>query len=454
MFNPLDISYYVISLGCSKNLVDSEKINASMIAAGFSQSESSDEADIIIINTCGFIQDAKEESISVIFDALDLREDENHRKSGKKKLPENKGPAGEEIFTRRVVVAGCLSQRYCHDLAHDIPEIDFLYGVVDDGFVPALCRSLNIQYNNNIIEPPRIALLPGLAYSYIKISEGCSNNCSYCAIPMIRGAHRSYDPAQVIREARHAVGAGAVELDVIAQDIASYNWEKTRLPELVDMISEIDGVRWIRLLYCHPDHCTEGIINLVRNNSKVVPYLDLPFQHVSRNILQSMGRKGDARIYRSLIDRLRNEIPEIRIRSTFMVGYPGETEENFSELLEFIEDAHLDRVGAFTYSPEENTKAALLPGKVSQKVKSNRLGKLMALQQEISGSKLREMIGRELEVLIEERVDETTYIGRTQYDAPEVDGIFYLTGMGVMINSIVRAQVTDAIEYDLFGKLP
>ena len=454
MFNPLDISYYIVSLGCSKNLVDSEKINASMISTGFSQSESSEEADIIIINTCGFIQEAKEESISVIFDAINLREDKNHRKSGRRGFPENKGPAGEEIFSRRIVVAGCLSQRYCNDLAHDIPEIDFLYGVVDDGFVPALCRSLNIQCNNGITEPPRITLFPGLAYSYIKISEGCSNNCSYCAIPMIRGAHRSYDPAQIIREARDAVEAGAIELNVIAQDVASYHWKKIKLPQMVDMISEIEGVRWIRLLYCHPDHCTEDIIRLVRNNSKVVPYLDLPFQHVSRNILQSMGRKGDARIYRSLIDRLRNEIPEIRIRSTFMVGYPGETDEDFSELMEFLKDARLDRVGAFTYSPEENTKASLLPGMISQKVKSNRLGKLMALQQEISGSKLREMIGRELDVLIEEQVDDATYTGRTQYDAPEVDGIFYLTGMGVMINSIIRAQVTDAVEYDLFGKLP
>jgi ribosomal protein S12 methylthiotransferase len=435
---PRDISYYILSLGCSKNLVDSEIVNGAMESAGFVRAAGSDEADLIVINTCGFIQDAKEESLSVIFDAIDL-------------LGDRGGSSGGPI-KRRLAVAGCLTQRYRSEIEKDIPEIDFVYGLLDEGFVPALCAALNICLEGvDACSARRRAITPGLAYSYVKIAEGCSNKCSYCAIPLIRGSHRSFDQSFIMQQAREAVSAGARELDIVAQDIGVYRHGDLDLSGLVDMISRIGGVAWIRLLYCHPDHCDDSIIALLKSNEKVVPYIDLPFQHVSARILRSMGRTGDARSYGALVERLRREVPDIRIRSTFMVGYPGESDQEYRELLSFLQSMRLDRVGAFSYSPEEDTAAALLADRVPERVKARRLSRLMALQQEISREKLQGMIGQTLPVLVEERLDDGTFMGRSCYDAPEVDGIFYLTGNVPEINTIVRARVTDAAEYDLFG---
>jgi len=435
LFYPENISYCIISLGCSKNLVDSERINAAMSAAGFVAAETSEEAGIIIINTCGFIQSAKEESLSVIFDALGIRDGSVAAPGG---------------FGRKVAAVGCLTQRYFRDIAADIPELDFVYGIYDDGFVPALCTAFDIAAQIRPIEE-RKPLTPGLSYAYIKIADGCSNNCSYCAIPLIRGPHRSFSPEFIIGDAARAVASGAKELVIVAQDIAAYRYKDTGLPELVDMIARIDGVRWIRLLYCHPDHCDGRIIGLLKSNPLVVPYIDLPFQHASARILASMGRKGSRQAYLDLVKRLREEVPGIRIRSTFMVGYPGETDGDFNELISFLKEAELDRVGAFAYSPEEGTPAAGLGETVPAKVKRRRLDRLMALQRRISARKLGEMVDREVDVLVEDRLDDGTFIGRTPYDAPEVDGIFYLTGGGAVVNSIARARVTDSVEYDLFG---
>ncbi|MBN1531701.1 MAG: 30S ribosomal protein S12 methylthiotransferase RimO [Spirochaetes bacterium] len=427
MQEPQSLSFAIISLGCSKNLVDSERVNGDMIAAGFVPAESTESADIVIINTCGFITPAKEESIGMILDAA--------------------GAEGE----RRVAVMGCLSQRYGDELTREMPEIDFIYGIPDGAFVRRLCDALGVA-------PPkrfrgrRTPLVAGLSYSFLKISEGCSNRCSYCAIPLIRGGRRPFPPGEILREARDALAGGAVELDLVAQDTASYRYGETRLPELVASLSRLRGLRWLRLLYCHPDHLSGPIIRSIAGNRRVVKYIDIPFQHASGRILRSMGRRGDAERHLALIARLRRDVPGIRIRSTFMVGYPGESDRDFAELMAFMREARIDRAGAFIYSPEEGTAAAGMGGQVPEGVKRARFRRLMTLQRRISERSLESMIGSTVRVLVEERLDAKTFIGRSEYDAPEVDGIFYLTARDAAIKSIVRARVTGAAEYDLYGE--
>ncbi|MCP4135371.1 MAG: 30S ribosomal protein S12 methylthiotransferase RimO [bacterium] len=423
-----DLLYYILSLGCSKNLVDSEKINGEMAAAGYLPAESSEDANIIIVNTCGFINSAKEESIEVILDAI------------------------EDNESARVAVVGCLTERYRHEIMADIPEIDFVYGLPDKDFVEQLSSAFSVEISakREICQKP---LIDGLGYSYIKISEGCSNNCSYCAIPLIRGGYNPYPADGILRDAETAASNGALELNIVAQDIASYRWNEYTLARLVDEISQVRGIEWIRLMYCHPDHLDDEIITLIKNNEKVVRYIDLPFQHASKNILHSMGREGDFDRYYELIQKLRDRVPGIRIRSTFMMGYPGETDADFNILIDFLKKARIDRVGGFIYSHEENTSAFGLSGQVPPGIMEERYEEFMRVQQEISFSLMEEMIGSEVAVLIEEQVDENTYLGRTEFDAPEVDGIFYLTAQDVPLNSIVRARITDAVEYDLIGEL-
>ncbi len=448
MFSSQDISFYIISLGCAKNQVDSERINGALVSAGYMQAEASEDADMIIINTCGFITEAKKESIEVIFDAIGQQ-----RAADKKNTKPFYGnnSTDKRDFGRRVVVAGCLSQRYRNEILSDIPEIDFLYGLPDGNFVEALSGALSVEIQR--VEPLREPLVPGLSYAYMKISDGCSNNCAYCAIPLIRGSQRSWSPETILEDARREAARGVKELVVVAQDISAYRWGDTGLSELTAMLDGIEGVQWIRLMYCHPDHLDDGIISIFKDVGKVVPYIDIPFQHASAPILRAMGRAGDADGYRALIGRLRDTVPDIRIRSTFMVGYPGETEKDFDELTRFIERTTLDRVGVFTYSPEEGTRAWELNDPVPAEVKNERYHRLMALQQEISARKLAAMDGAVVPVLVEERIDETAWAGRSIYDAPEVDGIFYLTAKEARINSIVKARVTGSAEYDLFGEI-
>lgn len=444
MYISSDLSFYLISLGCSKNLVDSEKINGEMLSAGFIPAEASDNSDIIIINTCGFIQPAKEEAIEVILDAVSIKESAS---SGSKFF--RHGKKEPRPFTRKVVVTGCLTKRYFSEIESEMPEIDFIYGIPDDKFVSEMCRTFDIQIGS--IVAVRKKLYNSYPYSYIKISDGCSNNCSYCAIPLIRGPHIPYSSEVILKDAETEVRNGALELNIIAQDIAVYQWGETNLVSLINEISMIEKLRWIRLLYCHPDHMTDDIINLIAENKKVVPYIDIPFQHVSRSILRSMGREGDAETYLNLVSKLRKKIPGITIRSTFMIGYPGAGEKEFRELVSFIETAKLDKVGCFVYSPEEGTAASGLPDTLSMDEKNRRLDEIMSLQADISKEKLNEKIGREIDVLVEEKIDDNTYIGRTESDAPEVDGVFYLTAGENRVNQIVRARVTDSVEYDLIG---
>ena len=421
-------AFYILSLGCSKNQCDAEKLKGALLEAGFYSSESAEDAQFVIINTCGFINDAKKESIDVILDAAELREDH----------PDIK-----------LIVTGCLSKRYFDDIKKEFPEADLVYGLIDDGLVREIEKIAGTD-NSSIITPDgRIPLEGGLAYEYIKIAEGCSNNCSYCAIPLIRGPHQSFNPDDIIKDAESAVRRGAKELIVIAQDIAAYEYKGQRLPSLLKQLAGT-GAPWIRLLYCHPDHLTDDIIAAIKDIPQVAHYIDIPFQHVSKPIVSAMNRKGDALTYMRLIEKLRKEIPDIAIRSTFMTGFPGETDAQAEELLDFIAAAKLDRVGAFTYSPEEGTKASALDD-ISAKVKNARHTRLMALQKRISAAKLQEKIGRTMRVLVEEHTGGDTWMGRSEYDAPEVDGIFFLTGSQISLHDIVAAKVTDAVEYDLEG---
>ena len=444
MFISSELSFYIISLGCSKNLVDSERINGEMVSAGFIPAETSENSDIIIINTCGFIQPAKEESIEVILDAVSIKES---GASGSKHFRHGNGE--HRSFSRKVVVTGCLSKRYFNEILSEIPEIDFLYGIPDEKFVSVMSNEFNIKTGSITVK--RKKLYNSYPYSYIKISDGCSNNCSYCAIPLIRGPHSPISAEKILKDAEAEVAGGSLELNIIAQDIAVYKWGEINLSSLINKMSGIARLRWIRLLYCHPDHITDDIINLIAGNEKVVPYIDIPFQHVSKSILKSMGRDGNINKYFDLLSRLREKIPGITVRSTFMIGYPGEGEDEFRELVHFVKTARLDKVGCFIYSPEEGTAAAGLPDTVSIDEKNRRLDQLMRVQADISREILDDKIGLELDVLVEEKIDDNTYIGRTESDAPEVDGVFYLTAGENRINDIVRAHVTDSVEYDLIG---
>lgn len=423
-------TFYIISLGCAKNQCDSERLIASLTGIGLDRADTAEQADILIINTCGFIESAKQESIEVILDAADLRD------SGK-----------------RVVVLGCLTERYREDIARDMPEIDMVYGLYDDAFAARLIERFGLTAATGGGGAHRIPLERG-AFEYIKIAEGCSNGCNYCAIPLIRGAHRSFAPELILTDAREAVSRGASELIIVAQDIAQYQHGGVELPELVNRIADIPGVRWIRLMYLHPDHITDAILNLYAAQPKVVPYIDIPFQHASAGVLKLMNRAGDAARYTALIERLRETRPDMAIRSTFMVGHPGETEDDFRILMDFLRKNRLDRVGAFMYSPEEGTVSAGFERPAPRTVKK-RYAELMETQMKISAQRMEERVGTYCEALVEERVDESTWACRTVYDAPEVDGVLYLSAPedAVSLNGIYRVHVTGSTEYDLMGEL-
>lgn len=401
-----------------------------------SASDSADESDIIIINTCGFIEDAKKESIEVIFDSLDYREKDSDKE-----------------FKVKIAAVGCFTQRYYSDIKKEIPELDFLYGNIDNKFISEMFKIFDIKYNSKESEFLRSPLIENIPFEYIKISDGCSNNCSYCAIPLIRGELKCFPADSILRDCKEALARGVKELNIIAQDTSAYNFGNYDLPKLLKEICLLEGDFWIRLLYCHPDHVTDEIIDTMAAEKKILPYIDIPFQHISEKILKSMNRSGNYNKYSLLIKKLRNKIPDIAIRTTVMVGYPGETEADFNELISFVKESKLDKLGCFTYSNEENTKAAKLSNQVDCDTAKKRYNEVMREQKKISTDILKNKIGKKIDVLIEERIDEQNFIGRSVYDAPEVDGVFYLTGVGLGVNNIVTVEVTDTIEYDLIGEI-
>ena len=419
----------LVSLGCSKNLVDSEVLLRQFQLNGLEIINNPKKADYIVINTCGFINDAKDESIRAILEAVDLK------KSGKAK---------------KVVVMGCLSERYKSELAEEIPEVDAYFGVTD---YKGVLNELGLDLKKELLGE-RLITTPK-HFAYLKISEGCDNPCSFCAIPFMRGKHKSKPIEQILSEAEYLAQNGAKELIIIAQDSTYYGLDlygSRELAKLLKELTKVDGIEWIRLLYAFPAKFPEEILDVIAEEEKICKYIDIPFQHISDKVLKSMQRGITKRRTYELIELIRNKIPDVAIRTTLIVGYPEEGEEEFRELVDFVKDVKFDRLGVFTYSQEENTKAFDLGDPIPQKEKEERRHEILRIQKEISYWKNHERVGSRLKVLIDEEIDQKVYLGRTQWDAPEVDN-------GVIINAkwplepgkFYKVEIDDALEFDLLG---
>ncbi len=441
----------LISLGCTKNLVDSEKILGRLAQGGATFCQEPAAADVLIINTCGFIKEAKEESVETILQMARLK----------------------EARLKKLIVTGCLAERYQKELVRDIPEIDHVVGLESFDSVAKL-SGLKETTRNGCQEDSRIRLTPR-HYSYLKISEGCNNPCSYCSIPLIRGPFKSRSMEEILKEARGLVSGGARELNLIAQDSTLYGidlYGRKCLHELLQRLSDIDGLRWIRLLYTHPAHFYPALVKEIARNEKVVKYIDLPIQHINDRILTKMGRGVNRRDIEVLIRRLRGEVPGLFLRSTVIVGFPGEGEGEFRELLEFLEETAFERLGTFTYSKEEGTAAADFGGHVPEKTKRKRLKEVMSLQQGLTFRENVRWIGKEIEVLVEEvgairlrrtvaqnkragaRPAPTLQLGHGRFygDAPDVDGNVKLEGLNLIPGEFRRALVTSREGYNLVAR--
>ena len=433
-------SAYLVSLGCPKNQVDGEILMSKLCNSGFSVAQSDADADAIIVNTCGFIEAAKVESIEHIFSMAALK--------------------GE---SKKLVVTGCLSERYHEDLSKEIPEVDLFTGVNDYDDLPGLLLAEStgdkVQGEVEAVLPYRKRVFPEGTYTAsLKIAEGCNNTCAFCAIPKIRGPYRSKRIEDCVREAEDMAAAGVRELVVIAQDTSYYGkdlYGKAMLPELLHELCKVDGIRWIRLMYVYDDGITDELIETMKQEDKICNYIDIPIQHVADPVLKGMRRKSTGDSIRKTIAKLRKEIPDIHIRTTILVGFPGETEEDFNELLEFVEETRIPRLGAFAFSDEEGTLSYRMAGKLDEETKNERVEMLMRLQSGISDSLNEEKIGKTYEVMVDEAVDEEAcrYLGRTRYDAPEIDDAVEFTGTtSHQPGDIVFVNVTDSSEYDLYGE--
>lgn len=440
-----------ISLGCDKNLVDSEKMLGLLSESGYTIVEDEAQADAIVVNTCCFIHDAKEESIETILEMASWKE------KGKVKA---------------LVVTGCLAQRYQEEMAAELPEVDAIIGTTGyTEIVKVLDQLLGAEKEDGNRKPlyccPSIDLLPpslsdkrmvttGAYTAYLKIAEGCNKRCTYCIIPYIRGKYRSFPMEDLLDEARRLVEAGAKELILIAQETTVYGvdlYGKKMLPELLRNLCQIEGLAWIRLLYCYPEEITDELIQVMQEEEKICHYLDIPIQHSEDRILRQMGRKTSRMELISLIEKLRKEIPDIILRTTLITGFPGETEEDFTHMVDFVKTTKFDRLGVFTYSPEDGTKAADMEGQLDEEIKEARRDCIMKLQQEISARAASGKVGREMAVLIEGYLyEEDIYVGRTYMDAPKVDGNVFVRSEEEMISGdIVPVRITAASEYDLMG---
>lgn len=430
----------MVSLGCAKNLVDSENMLGMLRDRGYEIVNDPAQAEIIFVNTCGFIESAKQESIDAIFEMAE------YKKTGKLK---------------KLFVTGCLAQRYADALASEMPEVDGFMGVADyarlyDMLDEAMAGKRPIYMNDGERFFNSGRVLTSAPYSaYVKISDGCNNRCTYCAIPLIRGSYASRPFDDIVSECRRLAGEGVTEITLIAQDTSRYGCDfgdrHFMLPELLRAVSEIEGVHWVRVLYCYPDSTEDRLLDEIANNPKVAPYLDLPLQHINDPILKAMNRRGSADWIKSRIAECKKR--GLTLRTTMIVGFPGETEEQFTELLQFVKDARFDRLGAFTYSPEEGTKAAVMPDQIDEDVKIERLDQLMMLQQAISMELLEQRIGETCEVLVEGR-DEDGWYGRSIREAPESDGCIHLvTERELIPGSYIQARITGADAYDLTAEV-
>ena len=434
-----------VSLGCDKNLVDSEKMLGMLQEKGYTFTDDEAEADVVVVNTCCFIGDAKEESINTLLQMGELKD------SGQVKA---------------LIAAGCLAQRYREEIQKEIPQVDAIIGTTAiDEIVAALEEILAGQKQNHyedinaapVTETNRVVTTGG-HFAYLKIAEGCDKHCTYCIIPKVRGNYRSVPMESLIKEAKELADKGVRELILVAQETTVYGkdlYGKKSLHILLKKLCEIRGIRWIRVLYCYPEEIYDELIETIRDEKKICHYLDIPIQHASDRILKRMGRRTSKQELIDIIGKLRKEIPDIVLRTTLITGFPGETEEDHEELKEFVDEMEFDRLGVFTYSPEENTPAAEMADQVPEEVKEERRDELMELQQEISYDRGQDRIGQELLVMIEGKVaDESAYIGRTYGDAPKVDGyIFVQTGELLMTGDFAKVRVTGALEYDLIGVL-
>jgi ribosomal protein S12 methylthiotransferase len=419
---------HILTLGCPKNLVDSE-ILMSKLKNKFQIVEKPEKADLVVVNTCGFIDSAKQESIEKIFEMVELKE------KGK---------------VESVYVMGCLSERYKNELEKEIPEVDKFFGV--EKFEEIL-NTLGVPDKYELLGERE--LLTPKHYAYLKISEGCDNPCSFCAIPLIRGKHISRPIEEIIKEAKKLAWKGVKEIIIIAQDTTYYGLDiygKRKLPELLNRLSEIDGIGWIRLMYTFPAKFPIEVLDIMAQNPKICKYIDIPIQHISDKILKSMRRGITKRKTIELLEKIRETVPEVAIRTSLIVGYPGETEKEFEELLDFVYTFKFDRLGVFTYSQEEGTKAFELGDPVPPEEKERRMALIMNAQHDIIVEKNEKMIGRKIRVLID-RKERDFYIGRTQWDAPEIDLEVLVEGNGIKIGNFYEVEIYDIFEYDLIGKV-
>ena len=434
-----------ISLGCDKNLVDSEVMIGMLNQQGYQMTDEEEEADIIVINTCCFINDAKEESIQTILEMA------QYRKEGK---------------CRALIVTGCLAQRYQKEILDEIPEVDAVLGTTTyDEIVSTVTSVLEGQKVLKCYDLDRMPqtdtkriVTTGGHFAHLKIAEGCNKHCTYCIIPKIRGNYRSVPMEKLLKEAQELADQGVKELILVAQETTLYGidlYGEKSLHKLLRELCKIKGIRWIRILYCYPEEIYEELIQTIKEERKICHYLDLPIQHASDRILKRMGRRTTKQDLIKTIERLRDEIPDIVLRTTLITGFPGETEEDHRELMKFVDEMEFERLGVFTYSAEENTPAAEFADQVDEETKLDRQAELMELQQEIAFACAEEMVGKTVIAMIEGKVaDENAYVARTYADAPNIDGyLFVNTGETLMTGDFVRVKITGALEYDLIGEI-
>ncbi|CUX42273.1 30S ribosomal protein S12 methylthiotransferase RimO [Clostridium sp. C105KSO13] len=434
-----------ISLGCDKNLVDSEVMLGLLSSRGYEMTDEETEADIIVVNTCCFIRDAKEESIQNILEMA------KYKKAG---------------HLKALIVTGCMAQRYRQEVLDEIPEVDAILGTASyDKILDVIDEALK---GHSTVTMEDVDALPDVStkrlvttgghFAYLKIAEGCDKHCTYCIIPKIRGNFRSVPMEQLLEEARSLAEQGVKELILVAQETTLYGkdiYGKKSLHLLLKELCKISSIRWIRVMYCYPEEITDELIQVMKEEEKICHYLDLPIQHASNKILKRMGRRTSKQELVDIIGKLRTEIPDICLRTTLITGFPGETKEQHEELMEFVDEMEFDRLGVFTYSPEEDTPAAEMPDQVQEELKEERQAELMELQQDIAFDKAENMIGREVLVMIEGKVaDENAYVGRTYRDAPNVDGLIFVnTGEELNSGDFAKVKVSGAADYDLIGGL-
>ncbi|MCT4544146.1 MAG: 30S ribosomal protein S12 methylthiotransferase RimO [Vallitalea sp.] len=434
-----------ISLGCDKNLVDSEVMLGLLRDKGYKLINDEREADVIVVNTCGFIQDAKEESIETIIEMGQYKENGN---------------------CKALIVTGCLAQRYQEELIKEMPEIDAILGTANyDKVIEAVESVLKdkkyIAFEDKDRIPDRYInrVISSVGYyAYLKIAEGCDNHCTYCIIPKIRGKIKSRTIESLVEETKYLAKKGVKELILVAQDTTKYGidlYGEKKLPVLLKELCKIEGIEWIRLLYCYPEEITEELIKVMKEEEKILNYLDMPIQHANNDILKRMARKGTKEQIKDAIMKLRASIPDICLRTTLITGFPGETKEQFEDMKEFVEDIRFDRLGVFTYSPEEDTPAALFEDQIEQDVKEKRKDEIMVVQQSISKSINEELVGKVFSVIIEGYIPEDkVYCGRSYRDAPDVDGIVFVTSPYELITGdIVKVKICSSNEYDLIGEV-